>query len=324
MHVVGIDVSKGKSMVAVMRPMGEIARKPFEVTHDHKSLDNLARQIITLGSDVRVVMESTGRYHEPMAAVLQSFGLYVSILNPIVIKQYGAGSVRKIKSDKKDALKVAKYGLDNWTFLREHKAVDIIRQQLKLFSRQYNMHTNMTTAMQNNLISLLDKTFPGVNDLFDSSTRIDGHIKWVDFVMDFWHCDVIATLNEEKFIERYRKWCKRKGYNFSQAKAQQVYDASFNNCPTLPKCETTKVLIISSAKTLISALEQRAAVKTEVIRLAKLLPEYECVQAIYGVGEITGAQLIAELGDIRNFANRRSIVAFAGVDPEVNASGEYN
>ena len=324
MHVVGVDVSKGRSMVAIMRPMGEITRKPFEVGHDHESLDNLARQINTYGNDVRVVMESTGRYHEPVAAVLQSFGLYVSVLNPIVIKQYGAGSVRKVKSDKKDALKVAKYGVDNWTLLREYRAVDIIRQQLKLFSRQYNMHTNMTTAMQNNLISLLDKTFPGVNDLFDSSTRVDGHIKWVDFVMDFWHCDVIATLSERVFIERYRKWCKRKGYNFSQAKAAQVYDASFNNCPTLPKCETTKTLIVSSGKALLCALEQRAAVKAEVIRLAESLPEYECVQTMYGVGEITGAQLIAELGDIRNFANRRSIVAFAGIDPEVNESGDYN
>ena len=81
MYAVGVDISKGKSMVAVMRPMGEVARKPFEVTHDHKSLDNLARQIATLGSDVRIIMESTGRYHEPVAMVLQSFGLYVSILN---------------------------------------------------------------------------------------------------------------------------------------------------------------------------------------------------------------------------------------------------
>jgi len=112
MYAVGVDVSKGKSMVAVMRPMGEVARKPFEVAQDHQSLDSLARQLITFGGDVRVIMEATGRYHEPMVAVLQSFGLYVSILNPIVIKQYGAGSVRKVKSDKKDSLKVAKYGLD--------------------------------------------------------------------------------------------------------------------------------------------------------------------------------------------------------------------
>jgi len=128
-------------------------------------------------------------------------------------------------------------------------------------------------------------------------------------------------MKEDAFIERYRKWCKCKGYHFSQAKAIDVYDASFNNCPTLSKCEAEKMLITSSAKSLIAALEQRAIIKAQVIHMAEMLPEYECVQSMYGVGEITGAQLIAELGDIRNFANRRSIVAFAGVDPEVNESG---
>jgi len=64
-------------------------------------------------------------------------------------------------------------------------------------------------------------------------------------------------------------------------------------------------------------------VKIEMIRLAELLPEYETVLAMYGVGEITAAQLMAELGDVRNFANRGSIVAFAGIDPEVNESGSF-
>jgi len=64
-------------------------------------------------------------------------------------------------------------------------------------------------------------------------------------------------------------------------------------------------------------------VKAEVIRLAEQLPEYEMVQSMYGVGGITGAQLMAELGDVRRFDNRKSIVAFAGIDPEVNESGSY-
>lgn len=324
MNAVGIDISKGKSMVAIMRPMGEIARKPFEVTHNHESLFNLANQLMALGDDVRVIMEATGRYHEPVAAVLRHYGLFVSILNPIVIKQSGAGSVRKVKSDKKDALKIAKYGLDNWIVLREHTPMDTTRQQLKLFSRQYNMYMKMATSMQNNLISLLDKTFPGANDLFDSPVREDGHQKWVDFVLEFWHCNVIAELSEEDFIDRYRLWCKCNGYNFSLAKAQKVYDASWNLCPTLSICQATMMLVTSAAQGLLSVMQQRAAIKAEVINLAQMLPEYECVKAMYGVGEITAAQLMAELGDIRKFANRRSIVAFSGIDPTINSSGAYN
>lgn len=67
-----------------------------------------------------VVMAATGRYHEPIATALCEKGIYVSILNPILIKQSGGGSIRKVKSDKKDALKIAKYGIDNWNNLREH------------------------------------------------------------------------------------------------------------------------------------------------------------------------------------------------------------
>ena len=311
-------------MVAIMRPMGEVARKPFEVTHNHDSLLNLAHQLMALSGDVRVIMEATGRYHEPVAAVLHHYGLFVSILNPIVIKQSGAGSVRKVKSDKKDALKIAKYGLDNWLILREHTTMDTTRQQLKLFSRQYNMYMKMATAMQNNLISLLDKTFPSANDLFDSPVRDNGHQKWVDFVLEFWHCNVIAELSEDAFVEKYRSWCKSNGYNFSQSKAEKVYDASWNLCPTLSKSQTTMMLITSAAQGLLSVMQQRAAIKAEVIRLAQMLPEYECVHAMYGVGEITAAQLMAEIGDIRNFVNRRSIVAFSGIDPTVNSSGAYN
>jgi transposase len=324
MNAVGIDVSKGKSVIAALRPVGDVVIKPFEMTHDYCNLEKLGYQIIGLGENTRVIMEATGRYHEAVASVLHEMGIFVCVLNPIVIKQSGAGSVRKVKTDKKDALKIAKYGLDNWNKLREYTPVDAIRQQLKLFSRQYNLYMKTATMLQNNLISLLDKTFPGADEIFDSPVRDNGHQKWVDFVLDFWHCDIINRVSLETFAERYRKWCKRKGYHFSALKAEDVYISSLGHFCTMPKCAGTKLLVTSSVKGLISVMQQRANIKTEVIRLAKLLPEYNCVIAMYGVGEITAAQLMAELGDVRNFDNRRSIVAFAGIDPEVNESGTYS
>jgi len=324
MNAVGIDVSKGKSMVAAMRPLGEVVFAPREVVHTADNLESLGWELISLGEDTRVVMEATGRYHEPVAAALHEMGIYVSILNPIVIKQSGAGSVRKIKTDKKDALKIAKYGLDNWTALREHTPMDTVRQQLKLFSRQYNLYMKTVVSLQNNLISLLDKTFPGANELFDSPARADGHQKWVDFVITFWHCDCIARYTPKTFTERYQKWCKRKGYNFSLSKAEDVYASSAGHFTTLPKNDNTKLLITSAAKELTAVIKTLMPVKAEVIRLAKSLPEYETVFAMYGVGEITAAQLIAEIGDVRRFDNRGALIAFAGVDPSPFQSGSYD
>jgi transposase len=324
MNAVGIDVSKGKSMVAALRPMGEVALPPKEFLHTEAGLEQMAHAILALGDDTRVVMEATGRYHEPVAVALHECGIYVAILNPLLIKQSGGGSIRKVKTDKADAVKIAKYGLDNWTDLREYTPMDTIRQQLKLCSRQYDLYMKTVIALQNNLISLTDKTFPGVNELFSSPERKDGHEKWVDFVMTFWHCDCVCRMSEKSFTERYQKWCKRKGYHFSAKKASELYASSCGQFTTLPKNANAKLLITTAAQQLLAGKETLAAIRTEMTRLAKQLPEYEIVLAMYGVGETTAAQLMAEIGDVRRFPRRSSIVGFAGIDPGVDESGKHS
>ena len=109
MNAVGIDVSKGKSMVAALRPMGEVALLPREFLHTEVGLEQMAYAITTLGEDTRVIIEATGRYHEPVAAALHKYGIYVCVLNPLYIKQSGGGSIRKVKTDKADAMKIANY-----------------------------------------------------------------------------------------------------------------------------------------------------------------------------------------------------------------------
>lgn len=324
MNAVGIDVSKGKSMVAALRPMGEVVILPREYLHTEVGLEQMAYTIIALGEETRVIMEATGRYHEPVAAALHEYGIFVSVLNPLFIKQSGGGSIRKVKTDKADAMKIAKYGLDNWIDLREYTPTEAVRQQLKLYSRQYNLYMKTIVVLQNNLISLTDKTFPGVNELFPSPERTDGHQKWVDFVATFWHCECICHGSEKAFVERYRKWCKRKGYHFSDERAADLYVESCGHITTLPKNDNTKLLITTAAQELMTAKATLAVMRTEMLCLAKELPEYDTVLAMYGVGKVTAAQLMAEIGDVRRFPNRSSLVGFAGVDPAVNQSGKHS
>ena len=322
MNAVGIDVSKGKSMVAALRPMGEVALLPREFLHTEVGLEQMAYAILALGEDTRVVMEATGRYHEPVAAALYEYGIYVCVLNPLFIKQSGGGSIRKVKTDKADAMKIAKYGLDNWVDLREYTPMDTVRQQLKLCSRQYNLYMKTVVSLQNNLISLADKTFPGVNELFSSPERADGHQKWVDFVMTFWHCDCVCRISEKAFTERYQKWCKRKGYHFSAEKALDVYAGSCGHFTTLPKNDNTKLLITTAAQQLLAGKMTLAALRAEMTHLAKQLPEYDTVRAMYGVGETTAAQLMAEIGDVRRFHSKKALAAYAGIDAPPNDSGD--
>ena len=323
MNAVGIDVSKGKSMMAALRPMGEVALQPREYPHTEVGLEQMALAILALGDDTRAIMEATGGYHEPVATVLHEHGIRVTVINPLFIKQSGGGSIRKIKTDKADAVKIAKYALDNWVDLREYTPMEAIREQLKLSSRQYNLYMKNVVALQNNLISLTGKTFPGVNELFSSPDRADGSQKWVDFVTTFWHCDCIRLVSESAFTERYRKWCKRKGYHFSASKAADLYTRSMGHVTTLPKNSNTKLLITTAAKELASAKATLAVLRAEMDRLAQQLPEYETVRAMYGVGKTTAPQLIAEIGDVRRFPRRSSIIGFAGVDPAVDESGKH-
>ena len=207
--------------------------------------------------------------------------------------------------------------------MREHNEIDTVRQQLKLFSRQYNLHMKTVVSLQNNLISLLDSVFPGINELFTSPVREDGHQKWADFVCTFYHRDCVSEVSVAAFSERYHKWCKRKGYNFSTSKAAEIHAASQEMVVTLPKNALTKTLITTAAEQRSAATTTLVTLKTEFIRLAAMLPEYGVVSSMYGVGDITGAQLMAEIGDVRRFANRGALIAFAGVDPGVNESGKY-
>ena len=79
MNCVGIDISKGKSMIAVMRPFGEVVVSPFEVLHTDSELSKLARLLKSLDGETRVVMESTGNYHAPVAWLLHGAALRVMV-----------------------------------------------------------------------------------------------------------------------------------------------------------------------------------------------------------------------------------------------------
>lgn len=59
---VGIDVSKGKSTVCILKPYGELVRAPYEVEHTETGLSELAEQITCMDEEVKAVMEATGAY----------------------------------------------------------------------------------------------------------------------------------------------------------------------------------------------------------------------------------------------------------------------
>lgn len=137
MNSVGIDISKGRSTIAVMRPFGEVAISPFEVRHTDSELSELARRLKSLNGETRVVMEATGNYHAPVAKQLHDAGLYVSVVNAKLVHGYGNNDLRRVKTDRKDAIKLANYGLDRWLTLPRYIPEENTRLLLKNCYRQY-------------------------------------------------------------------------------------------------------------------------------------------------------------------------------------------
>ena len=325
---VGIDVSKYKSTVAARRPGGEVALLPFDVGHDVTGIKNLLEKLQGLddeGSEIRIVMEHTGMYWRPVALALQQAGFFVSVVNAILIHNFSDNSLRKVKTDKADALKIANYGLTFWMDLREYSAEDETRQMLKIQNRLYERTTTTGTMLRNGLISLLDQTFPGANKLFLNEGRNSkGHVKWVDFVIRFWHKECVAALSLHTFADTFQKWCKRTGYHYSLSDAERIHGIARNSVATLTKNDSTKLIITQAVDSLNAVYDTLQILRSEMQHLASMLPEYEVVMAMQGAGPITGPQLMAEIGDVRRFTSKGALVAFAGVDAPPFQSGTFD
>lgn len=85
---VGVDVSKGKITVCILKPYGEVVCSPFEVLHVEKELDALDALLNKLDGKIRIVMEATGIYHLPALTFPHEKGYFVSVINPYAMKKY--------------------------------------------------------------------------------------------------------------------------------------------------------------------------------------------------------------------------------------------
>jgi len=327
MNAVGIDVSKGKSTVSILRPGGEVVASPFEVSHNPRELHELVKLIKSLDDDTKIVMEYTGNYYLPVALFLQKSGLFVSVVNPILVKDHGNKSltVRKGKTDKKDSIKLAAFALDRWNELPLFSARSDTRTLLKAFNRKYNQYIKLKVMLKNNLISILGLTFPGANTLFNTPARkADGHEKWIDFALKFPHCECISRKTYSVFSKCYLSWCRKCGYHFSGAKAKEFYSFACNCAPSLADSETAHSLVSTAIAQLNTLNEALASLQKEMDLLASSLPEYDTVLSFFGVGSVLGSQLIAEIGDVLRFSNKKALVGFASIYAPPFQSGNFN
>ena len=135
--------------------------------------------------------------------------------------------------------------------------------------------------------------------------------------------DCVRKMSLNAFADHYQNWCRRRKYNFSKAKAEEIYETAKELVSVLPKDDLTKLIVkqaIHQLNTVSQTIEHLRRLMNET---ASKLPEYSVVIAMNGVGPSLGPQLMAEIGDVSRFTHKGAITAFAGVDPGVNQSGSY-
>jgi transposase IS116/IS110/IS902 family protein len=319
---VGIDVSKEKSTVCILKPYGEIVSKPFEVYHVEQELSELATMLLRLNDEVRIIMEATGIYHLPVLSYFKEKGFFVAVINPFEMKEYRCQGLRRVKTDKQDAITISHYGIDHWYRLKEYEAQENIYTELKLLGRQYCHYMRMRVESVLELTHLLDYTMPGIKTLLQGWNERNGKDKLGDFAEEYWHYDNITKKSEKQFIDSYLKWAKKKGYHQNQDKAIKIYALAKEGIPTVSSnTPSTKMLVQEAVRVLREVDHTLMTILTQMRSLAKSLPEYPIVRAMGGVGDVLAPKLIAEIGDVRRFHSGKALIAYAGIDAPPYQSG---
>lgn len=322
---VGVDVSKGKSTVCILKPYGEIVCSPFEVKHVEKELEDLAGLLNKLDGEIRVVMEATGVYHLPILTFLQEKGYFVSVINPYSMKKYAKdNSLRRAKTDRLDSIMIANYGIDRWFKLQKYEGDENTYAELKLLGRRYRYYMELHVKSLQELTHILDYVMPGIKAMFNSWDEASNKDKLSDFVERYWHYDLITSMSREEFTEDYLAWAKEKKHHQSSAKAEAVYEMAFDGIPTLSSDTPSTKMLVQEAIAVLRAVDSSLfRIISRMQELAKTLPEYSTVRSMGGVGDVLAPKLIAEIGDVRRLHNAKALIAWAGIDPPPYESGQF-
>ena len=194
---IGIDVSKRKSTIAVLSAAGELIVEPFEINHDIEGVKLLEEKIKDIPKeDLKIVMEETGTYHLPILGYLLDKGYFVVAENALKIKKYLDRGLRKVKTDKKDSLKLAEYCCDNWYKLSKVRENDEIYTNLRFLSRRYLDNVAIQTKEKISFSNLCDLLFPGYYQLLDENNFILG----LEVFKKYYHPDIVTAKKQSQFI----------------------------------------------------------------------------------------------------------------------------
>lgn len=318
---VGIDVSKGKSTVAILSIEGEVIEMPFDINHDVEDLEKLDKKLQRFSKeDLKIVLEQTGTYHLPILTYLLDKEYCVIAENALKIKKYLDRSLRKAKTDKKDSLKLAEYACDNWYKLKVNFIEEEKYKELRFLSRQYFSLNSMKVQQKVDFSDLTDMLFPGYYQLLEECNFVVG----LKIFEKFNDPKIIRKKKLETFLNDVEKIAQKIGQQRAGRNlAIKVYELAKKSVPSCPSNSSTQLILNKRVVALINLIETTNEIIAKMNEIAKNMDEYKEVRNMKGVGDRLAPLLIAEIGDIRRFKNAGSLIAYAGIDSPPYQSGKY-
>ena len=312
MYYVGIDISKQYHDATVIDAAGQVVVAPFRFPNTCQGLATLLSQLQALDAPAQVAMEATGHYWLPLYEALVAHGYPVTVFNPFQIKAYRQVGLRKTKTDPVDSLWIA-------DFLRIGRGQPMVippapvrqmrelaRLRFTLLQRQSNIHRRALT--------ILDRVFPEYLTLFPSPFRPTSQA----LLRRAMTATAFANWPLEDLAQTMRQ-ASRGHFGLELARQLQTLAQNSLGIRSLGSAAYLEMQLLLDQLALLE--EQVATIDRELERLLQQTDTY--LTTIPGLGVVLAATILGEIGDIHRFASLKQLVAYAGLDPTVHQSGQF-
>ena len=313
---VGVDVSKDYFCASGLDVQGN---EMFSLT-ESADKTGFAEMIGALTShctslaEVMVAMESTGCYHLNLFSFLASQNIKTVVVNPLLIANFGKLSLRKTKTDKKDAMVIASFHLSHRDTISQC-SVSQNHQDLRDVVRERESTGKMITGMKNDIKRMLQSTFPELEKQVNVFSDTMLH-----FLKRFPSAHLIASTDEKNLRQAFIHPDKRMRL---MVKPEKIREAASNSVASISPAK--ELLLPGKIETLLFLQQRLDELTTLMVRLCKTMAEEDLkiITSIDGINTRTAAPFLAELGEWSNYQSYKKLIAFAGIDPSIHQSGKF-
>jgi transposase len=313
MIYVGIDIAKQNHFASAMSSEGEILLQPFGFTNDHSGFQKLLDKLASYHpDDLLIGMESTAHYAENLTCFLFSRGFHICIINPIQTSSLRKSNIRKTKNDRVDTYLIIKSMIMNHYRLFTQRDLESLKLKNLCRFRQKLMKARTKVKIQ--LVTYVDQLFPELQYFFKSG--IHGKACYA-LLKECSNPDRIADMHLTRLTNLLLKTSKG---HFNKQTAIALKELARISVGT--KNDTLSLQISQSIIQIELYTEQLEEVESTIDEIMNRMDSV--IKTIPGIGNLNGAMIIGEIGDIRRFEKPCQLLAYAGLDPSVYQSGNFN